>query len=615
MEAPKLILIDAQIGREKMADIVRKKNIREWIALIPDYDLTLGIEETLKPYANRLSTGNALQEVVKDIRRPYYQVTSELGERYNSLAWWSTSISERNTMTSRLFLNCCYVFLAKRLLSLDKNICFVCDSVPVLALIADISPRHYEASLHTSFSLRRYISKGYIGNVRQALYKFLKKYYIWFITKAHYVYHRVIKGSLPQKPFSVDIVLHTWVDEKSFGTDGTFIDRYFTILPEWLRKQGHKVATLVTVSAVQRSYWQALNFFRLKPDDYIIPDDFHKWCDNFFALFLYLKKLSFKYDNVILEGVDVSSLFYEEKQRDSINLETLNFILMKRLAESGIKPLMIIDGFENMISDKMIISGSRKYLKSTTLKGFFHIPATTNNLCNFISPSEIQFAPLPDEIICNGEVYRKILETENYPKNLLSVGAALRYTYLWKTKASHLYNSNHVKDHLTILVPLPLARNAAMELIQKTIDAVPAKKPWKIYVKPHPMGLDVINALPELTLSRVEILTDSMDESLRKSDIVVTAASSAALDGVLSGKPVIRIGREADLDFDPLSSLDGFENVFYGKDEINQELEKYSNKLVCGEKLIDFNPPELLSNLFAPPTDDFLNVFVSKGMN
>jgi hypothetical protein len=615
LESPKLILIDAHIGREKIADIVRKENIGEWIALIPDYNLTLSIEDTLKPYAKRLSTGNALQEVVRNIRKPYYQVTSELGEKYNSLAWWSTSISERNTMTNRLFLNCCYVFLAKRALTISKDTCFICDSVPVLALISNISPKHYETSLHTSFSLRRYISNGYIGNIRQALYKFIKKYYIWFITKAHYVYHRAIKGGLLPKPSSVDIVLHTWVDEKSFGTDGTFIDRYFTVLPEWLRKQGHKVATFVTLSAIQRSYWQALNFFRLKPENYIIPDDFHKWYDNFLALFLYLKKLSFKYDNLILEGVDVSSLFYEEKQKDSINLETLNFILMKRLAESRIKPLMIIDGFENMVSDKMIILGARKHLSDTILKGFFHIPVATNNLCNFIGQSEMQFAPLPDQVICNGEVYRKILETENYPKKLLRVGTALRYIYLWKTKTPSLNNSDHSMGVLRILVPLPLARNAAMELIQKVIGAVPEKQPWRIYLKPHPMGLDVINALPKLTLSRVEILTDSMDDSLQKSDVVVTAASSAALDSVLSGKPVIRIGREADLDFDPLSNLDGFENVFYETDEISQELEKYSRKLGCGEKLIDFDPLDLLGNLFAPPTEEYLSVFVSKSIN
>jgi len=406
----------------------------------------------------------------------------------------------------------------------------------------------------------------------------------------------------------VDFILHTWVDEKCFGSNGEFHDRYFTILPGWLREKGYKVSTFITIYSIKRLYWQAINFFRLKPEDYIIPEDFYKWYDYFFPVWLYFKKFRFKYKQLILDSVDVTSLFHEENKRDPVNFTTMNYILMKRLAQREFEPRVIIDGFENMVSDKMIITGARKYLRNTILNGFFHIPVTLNILCNFTDKMEIMFAPLPDYIICNGEFYREILEQEHYPGEKLTVGSALRYTYLWQRKLEKPISP--MNGVLQILVPLSLVKNASIELIQKVMGAVGQQTSYEIYLKPHPMGLKFVEELPTSTLSRVEVLTGSMDAALSKVDVILTGATSAALDGVLSGKPVIRIGRESDLDLDPLGCLKGFERVFYHEEEIREVLKQYHLALKNGKSVINYDPNTFLQNLFAPPTEDFLSAFI-----
>jgi hypothetical protein len=392
----------------------------------------------------------------------------------------------------------------------------------------------------------------------------------------------------------MDFLLHTWVTEKCFGSNGKFNDGYFTILPQWLREKGYKVCTFVTIFSIKRSYWEALNFFRLRPSDYIIPEDYYRFYDYLFPLRLYLSKILFTYKGIVLSGVDLTPLFYEEKRKDPASVETMYYILMKRLAENRVKPSVIIDGFENMISDKMIILGAKRYLKGAIVNGFFHLPVTLNILCNFIDSSEAEFAPLPDQIICNGELYQSLLAEQGYPSDKLVTGTALRYTYLWdKTDKGPIKSEN---SNMRVLIPLPLAKGAALELIQKAMGVLETTD-YKIYLKPHPMGLEILDELPTSVTSRVEALTGPMDDALSKVDLILTAATSAALDGVLS-----------------LVGLETFGEVYYREEEIRKAAEEYEHRLNQGKSLVDYDPDIYLRRLFAPPNEEYLSVFIPEAL-
>jgi hypothetical protein len=611
MNSSQLILIDANLRDVQLLQIIRRNEVRKWVAFIPDYARILELEDLLRPYALRIGTGRELQETAHKLRRPFYRLTAQLGDKYNSLEWWSSSISERNTMNSRLFLNCCYVFVAKDFLNMNDDMCIICDSVPVLKTISNIAKNSHKVFLYKSRSLERYFLQGYTRRIAALFYNMIVGWRRWLVARVNLLYHQILLRKRIKKLMAVDFMLHTWVAEKCFGSDGKFHDGYFGVLPQWLREKDYDVCTLVTIFSTRRSYWKALNFFRLRPGDYIIPEDFHRIYDYLFPLWLYLKKLRFKYKGVILSDVDVTSLFYEEKQKDPASIVTMYYILMKRLAENHVKPSVIIDGFENMISDKMIILGAKKYLKGTIVNGFFHLPVTSNILCNFIDSSEVNFAPLPDQIICNGELYQNLLVEQGYPSDKLATGTALRYTYLWDRTDKGLEKPED--GIMRVLIPLPLAKGAAIELIQKAMGALETTD-YKIYLKPHPMGLEILNELPNSVTSRIEALSGPMDDALSKADVILTAATSSALDGVLSGKPVIRIARESEIDFDPLVGLGNFGEVYFREEQIRKAAEEYEHRLNQGKRLVDYDPDIYLRKLFAPPNEEYLSVFIPEAL-
>ncbi len=138
----------------------------------------------------------------------------------------------------------------------------------------------------------------------------------------------------------------------------------------------------------------------------------------------------------MLKGIDLTRLFKKESENTAFSsLDTLLYYrLPKRLAEAGLRINLIITEYENMINEKLLILGFRKYLPFSKVVGFQHGALYPLLLCNFVTKEESIFAPLPDRVVCNGEFFRKILVQEGLPPELATVGPALRYTYLWQDR-------------------------------------------------------------------------------------------------------------------------------------------------------------------------------------
>jgi len=268
----KKVLIIHKASIRKHLSLIEEYNIKEWIPLVSDYLSVKDMEDELKGIAVRKDISLDLQETAKSIRRPFYKVTARMGKEYNSLEWWSNSISERNTMVNKLFLRCCYVSLANQYLKKEENICIVCDNNSVIDNISS-------AALDKGWRVKRVRQKFSLQETScwmftRGVYKLFKNISRWTIAKVSNMRY----GKDSKSP---EIVLHTWVEEKCFGEDGKFKDRYFTILPEYYKKNGFTTATILTFFNIKRSFWKALKFFRKSEDSFIIPEDYYSFGDYF----------------------------------------------------------------------------------------------------------------------------------------------------------------------------------------------------------------------------------------------------------------------------------------------------------------------------------------------
>lgn len=599
----KVLLIHSSLPHEKIAGLLKGSGIKTWFPLIGDYEKVLELKERLGSIAECKEISGRLQETAVTLRRPFYEVTAELGAEYHSIEWWTSTISERNTMTCSLFLHCCYVYLASCEMDAGKDLCIITDSNAVIKNISSIAAmKGHKAESKTSFTLK----DGPVWALAQGLLKLVLHLGVFLSAKLNTLYHKTITGKYTPLE-NPDVILHTWVDEKCFGPDGQFKDRYFTILPDYYKKNNVRKATFVSFSYrnITRSIWKAFSFLHTNKDHFIILQDHYRILDYLFPFRIWLRQRRFTFRSVILQDVDCSILFKEYHRNEPVRFESMYYLLFKRLAKKGIRPKMVMDGFENLFTDKLIQLGVREFMPGTVVHGFFHVAPPPQVLCFFIDAKERDVAPLPDRIICNGRGYRDILVKENYPEGRIVVGAALRYLYLHNIRQASGGNSGRFR----ILLLLPIEKETVVELFYKLKEAVEGIDRFRMILKPHPMQTAIIKKIQGDFLPDTEVFTGAMDDALNTCDIVVSGATGAVLDCVMADKEVIRIGRSTQIDLDPLAWFEEFGRPCSSVDELRE-------RLVDAEKRMkdpSYAPPHysvMLPELFSPATEEAMRAFL-----
>jgi len=598
-----VLLIHSNLSYEKITGLLKGSGTKTWYPLIGDYEKVLELKARLNGVANCEEISGRLQETAAVLRRPFYEVTARLGAQYHSIEWWTSTISERNTMTCSLFLHCCYVYLASQVMDSGEDLCIIADSNAVIKNISSVAAKKgIRAESRTSFTLK----DGPVRVFAEGLLKLVLHLGVFLSARLNKLYHTVITGKYTPLE-NPDVILHTWVDEKCFGPDGQFRDRYFTILPDYYKRNNVRKATFVSFSYrnITRSIWKAFSFFHTNKDHFIVLQDHYCIWDYLFPFRIWLKQRRFAFRSVVLKDADCSILFNEHHRNEPIRFESMYYLLFKRLAKKGIKPKMVMDGFENLFTDKLIQLGVRKFMPGTAVHGFFHVAPPPQALCFFTDMEERDVAPLPDRIICNGRRYKDILAKENYPGERIVVGAALRYLYLHNIRQA----SGGSSGKFRILLVLPIEKETVVELFYKLKEAVEGINRFRMILKPHPMQTTIIKKIRGDFLPETEVFTGAMDDALNACDIVVSGATGAVLDCVMADKEVIRIGRSTQIDLDPLAWFEEFGRPCGSVDELRE-------RLIDAEKRIkdpSYSSPHysvMLPELFSPATEEAMKAFL-----
>jgi hypothetical protein len=250
---------------------------------------------------------------------------------------------------------------------------------------------------------------------------------------------------------------------------------------------------------VNRTVHSAWNWFGASQQQFLNPFEYYQLKDYRFAIGQGWRQLRMKFGPVHLDGIDLRRLFEAELKGafcDDSCLECiLSYRLPKRLAANGIRVDLLIDEFENMVPDKLLNLGFRRYLPATRIVGFQHGALFPLLLCNFMTSGEAEFAPMPDRVVCNGSFFRDILVSEGLPAEIATVGPALRYEHL---RGLMSQQSSRRDEDVNILVPLPLVIDSAVELFSKVSGALGDLVNVRVLLKAHPMS----SAKPSQTQDR-----------------------------------------------------------------------------------------------------------------
>ena len=571
--------------------------IDEWVGFIADYGVLLEVEAALSDLARRRPIARVLRDRVAALRRPYFTLTAGLAQKYQSLAWWSTQVADRQTILSDLFLHCCYLSVLGDFLKEGRNLSVVCDSLRLRSAIVRLARAHGYTVRYGGFhppAFRETVLRPVLSLVRA-----------FWTTLLRWLCVRLYRTGLapPEVLTRLDILVNSWAVQGSVDAHGNFKDRFFPGLEEYYAARKLRSISVLTFIGGMGAFRTLVK--RLGPDSkYILLERYVRLTDLLFPLRLWLGQLSFSFNDLDLEGTDVSSLFTNAKWTEAPAFVTaLQYSLVRRLGQRGVRPRLYLTVYENTIPQKMAILAIRRFMPDTEIYGFCHMALKPDFLACYTDSNEARFAPLPDRIICNSERYRAILLREQYPAERLVVGAALRYAHLHKQSAP-VSESRASDRRRGVLVVLTQKWSLNLELVTKLMAAVETLD-VEVRVKPHPMRRDFLLTLESRFPGRAEVVEDSMEEAMRRADIIVTSASGTGLESALSGYTVVRVQSDGQLNMDPMAWFPEFpDSVATGeelRERLVQELGSKGRRVPLAHGIDQF---------FAPRTDKNMEAFL-----
>ncbi|MBI3548527.1 MAG: hypothetical protein HY078_05690 [Elusimicrobia bacterium] len=558
-----MILLHRSSGRRPLAAISARDRAKgrapsarpagkTWAYLGQEPRDLLRWQRELGPGWTRLDVSAEVAAAAEAMRRPYVEWIDAMSAAHGGdIAWWTSSISEKNAYSSPLFYETCAAHALVRLARAKRlPDALVCESWGLRTVAAGIlrstsipfeAPGGWRSAAACAGERAKLAARSLQFLVRAAKGLLLGRA------------PRLSAGTKPRA------VIATYVHAASLSADGGFKDRYFPGLAETLERAGFEVWNLPKTLLPQISIREQLRRMRAGNSRFLIRQDWLRLSDYAAALSGSWRALRLPEGPPPLSAeFDAAPLVAEERLRQARSLESmearLSYRLTRRLAEGGFKPALAVTWFENQKDDKALSLGLREAFPGLDQAGYFSFLPSPNYLTPFPTPAERRAGVVADRIICCGRYQASILGRDGGTART-SVGAALRYDYLWKDGRARASAGTTFPP--TALAPLPSRLSESAELLDillRTIPLAPGIKRWR--VKPHP-DYKIGQLLDYLGLEgwpkEIQIVSSSVDELLAESTVVLSGGSGTLIEAASAGVPIVILGRLTGLDFNTLA--------------------------------------------------------------
>lgn len=557
MSTSHLVIAFSKKNISKIKKLTSRDKSIKWLYLGEDFFKRCHIEKQLGNKFERIDIARIHNEVAKNIRHEYVGWIDKLNRMYGKdLSWWLGPVASRDNYYSNLFQYCCYLEILERLW-INKT------SIPELVIVESVSL----SKAIKKWAFKKDIEVKTLYNYHK-MYDFLESYTLSFLRWGKFVIATLLgclaafitRKIYKQNKFNFDpyVMVKTYIHNYSLSDEGTFKDRYFPYLHEFLHQNKTQVIICPIFSGFAYNFFSIYSRLRKSATQFIIHEDFLKLSD-YLRAFLYpllSLSLSKKIENVSFRSYDVAEIIKEDFRNKFVSYCMQSILihrLVLRLANAGLSLQYVITWFENHAMDKGMVAGFRRAFPQTKVIGaqmFMHYP---NRLNLFVSQSEIE-AQMAPEILIETSPYQCNI-AQSFSKSIPCIpAAALRY--------SHVYNEGAPCKKFqgqSIFVLLSIDLKEAVELLKILIEGVDQlKEDVKIFIKYHPdySSSALLNFFGKDNWpDKFRIFDGNMQEALDQAALVISSSSTSIVEAAAKGIPVIFLGRQTVLNQNILSDL------------------------------------------------------------
>ena len=484
---------------------------------------------------------------LKNIRSSFNSAIEKLSIENNSFDYWSSKISERNTLVNDLFLDVCRISLINSLINKEDRLVIYTNNFFVY--------QFFKNRTRSTFINKLKFRLNYLFQIIKSYLKLLKLTYKILYLKLRYTNKKFIKK------ITDIIIIQTWVSDTNFKGN-SFSDSYFKDLSKFYKSIGMS-SIIWPVFYNVKDYKKVFKFLRDNKNDFMIMEDYLTLGDYKIILKKIFNKKNLRLNKISINGLDFSNTFNYYNKIEPPEFTTIFYNFINRLNKIDSKNLTFIINHENMVGEKMLIMGTKKFIKNSKVIGYFHSSKPKNLLClDYAGKKEFKIAPKPDKIIFNSNSYKIFFESK-YSKLICKNGPALKQLYLNK-----LPNKKNISEDILVLFS---GNYRDIYIMFKLLNNIKSK--YSMIFRMHPMLLFDVKKYYTFNNYIVNNKSNLVD-LITMSRKVISTYSATAIEASLIGKSVGLIYDKTRIRLNPYDDL-GLNNYNLISDSL--ELQHFIN--------------------------------------
>ncbi len=453
-----------------------------------------------------------LESIAEELRAPFHALIAELAAPHaQDIDWWVTSLASRNTFSSNLYLRCCQAVLAVREAPAEVMV----DS-PALA---------QTLAVRCTVPGWRHCAAEWARRAKAlaaALYSFTG---------------RALAGRSRPTPQGSITLVDTFVFADSIDDDGRLRDHYYPGMLEQLTEEERGAVWFAPTLYRVRNHLALLGKLRRAKENFLLPEDFLKLEDYAHAFAHPWRAPRVASGPRMLAGVDVAPLVREAEAEGFATSGTLEAVLRRRFArrlkESGVQLRMVLEWYENQELDRGAVAGLHEAYPGVPVVGYQGYVVSRHYLCMFPTREEQAAGLVPKSVAVVGPAFVEPAR-EFCPGLSVETAPAFRFRN---------FPGPTPKAEPRILVALPIHIGEARDIVQR----LPADR--NLLLKPHPLAsMERIGSVP----AGCEVVSGNLDELIAGAGMLVSSASSACVQALVSGVPVAVMGSLRGLTQNPI---------------------------------------------------------------
>jgi hypothetical protein len=513
-------------------------------------------------------------QIVSRIEKPFINLIDSLSRQHaKSVDWWVSSPASRNTFASPLFHYCCCIALLQELIRGKEHFTeIITDSKVFKRIIEDYLAKQ---RVNAGVTWVRLPAKQRLKELVRPIYTIfglpLKQLLLFFAAKLT----RSLRKPLPAEQLTlIDTFVMLGYIEK---------DRYYPGLLEALSEEEKQHVWFVPHLYGFRPwhYLSVLKRLRKAERNFISKDDFLKFRD-YWSLWKHLfrvRKLQIK--PTFFRGVDISSLVREEltgyRGVSSSYIPLLNYCFAKRLKKAGVKLRLVIDWFENQNIDRGWNAGFRRFFPDTETIGYQGFIVSAHYLCMYPTEIEKDSRVIPHKVAIIGSGLAQ--SARRFCSELdVCIAPAFRFQHVWQKRKYFPAVDGH-----TVLVALPIMINEAVHILKLLAHAANEMADnTRFWIKPHPTASksQIQTAFGTGWPDSFEFVGGDFNDCVEKSNLLISSASSACMETLAKGIPVIVVGNNSGLTHNPIPKTitDDIWRLCYSSGDITKAIQFYKSR-------------------------------------